>query len=231
MMMRSVCGAVLFAAGSMAGSAGAAVLEYQPGLGTMPSAQGWTYNGAGSEIGAVSAGQFNYGPTATAAIHFWNFAPGPMDFSTQTWSIEARVRLTDTFFGNNSGFRRGGFVLMLEDDFGRGIVADIGSAALGLRNNNTGLSDPSMAFDLSSAFHVVRLEAGPTGGRLLIDGMNQLNLGFGSLGSVAGAINWGESSILAYTGLTEIGYVSVVPAPGALAIAPLGALVMMRRRR
>jgi|GEM_PF-3023419 len=207
-------------------------LHYNPALGTTPTAQGWQYTGPGAEIGSVSGNIFSYGPTATANVHIWNYLlPSAMDFSTQSWAIEADIRLTDTFFGNNSGFRRGGFVLFLQDDLGRSITADIGSAALGLRNDNTGLSDPSMAFDLSSAFHVVRLEATPAGGRLLIDGVEQMTLDFGTVPATRAA-SWGESSTLAYTGLTEVrsASVTIIPAPTSLALLTLAGLATRRRR-
>jgi hypothetical protein len=211
-------------------TAASASLNYSPALGTMPTAQGWQYHGPAAEIGTVSGGTFSYGPTATANVHYWDYAyASTMDFSTQDWAIETRVRLTDTFFGNNSGFRRGGFVLFLQDDFGRSITADIGSAALGLRNDNTGLSDPSMAFDLSSAFHTIRLEADAAGGRLLIDGATQMTLAFGSVPATRAA-SWGESSTLAYTGLTEIGYVNIIPAPASLVLLGAAGLSLRRRR-
>lgn len=221
----------LTASALTATSAGADVIAYQPSQGTLPSAQGWTYLGDGSEIGAVAGGVLTYGPTATAAVHTWDYEhASTVDFSTQTWTMQARVRLTDTFLGNNSGFRRGGFVLSLEDDFGRGIIAELGDAGISLRNDNNGLSDPILAMDMATEFRTVTLEAGPLGARLLVDGVEQLTSAFGSLNS-SQSIYWGEGSILAYTGLTEVSSARIVPAPASTVLVALGTLTALRRRR
>src|SRR5262245_56280185 len=98
--------------GAFAGTCSAvSVASYNPGLGTLPQAQGWTFAGNASPGLSVAGGILQYGPTTQAGTTYWNAAPpnGAVDFSTTTWSITVDVRLTNTTYGNVSGFRRGGF--------------------------------------------------------------------------------------------------------------------------
>lgn len=208
----------------------AGVVEYHPGLGSLPSAQGWTYSGDGAEGGTVGSSLLTYGPTSNSQLIYWDYDHATsVDFSTDTWAMEARIRLTNTSFGNVSGFRRGGFVMALHDDLGRGIVADLGSNHVSLRNDNNGTSDPVASQDLASVFRTVRLEAGPSGARLLVDGAEVLTHTFGNLATPTAS--WGEGSILGSTEKTEVASVTLVPAPGVLALAGAGELLAIGRRR
>ncbi len=208
------------------------VLLYQPGLSTLPQAQGWDFAGSYSAPMSVPGGQLHYGPTTVGGTTFWSHNPvDSIDFSTDTVFIEAELRLTGCDYGNFSGFRRGGFSLYLEDDFGRYIIADLGSNNISLGNDNTRLSDPSAAFDLHTAFHMVRLEAGPTGARLLVDGVQQLTLALGT-GAGGGASGWwGDGTILANADLTEIRHAQFIPAPGSALLCVAGIAVVGTRRR
>lgn len=88
-----------------------------------------------------------------------------------------------------------------------------------------------MVFNMTDAFHTLRLEAGPAGGRLLVDGVPLLTLGLGS-GQTPGATGrWGEATQLANANQIEVRRVEMVPTPGALALMGLGGLVATRRRR
>ncbi|HYF15331.1 MAG TPA: hypothetical protein VD971_09700 [Phycisphaerales bacterium] len=208
------------------------LLTYDPSLGTLPHAQGWTFDGTFNAPMSVSGGQLTYGPTTTGGTTHWAHNPtDALDFSTQTAFIQTEVRLTGAQFGNFSGFRRGGFSMFLEDDFGRWIIADFGDNAISLGNDNTRLGDPSAAFDLTTGFHVLRLEAGPTGGRLLVDGVEMLTLALGSGQSGGARGTWGEQTTLARATMTEVRGAMFIPAPGGAVVALAGVLAVGRRRR
>lgn len=208
------------------------VLLYQPSLGTMPQAQGWTFNGSFNAPAIVSGGQLTYGPTTVGGTTFWGHEPvDTIDFSTDTVFIEAEIRLTGSDFGNFSGFRRAGFSLLISDDVGRWIIADLGDNRISLGNDNNRTSDPSTVFDLTTSFHLVRLEAGPTGGRLLVDGVEQLTLALGT-GRTGGAEGWfGDGTTLANANQTEIRHAQYIPAPGSALLTLAGVAIAAKRRR
>lgn len=209
------------------------VAVYDPGLGTLPTSQGWLYPGSLNPPMTVAGGILSYGPTTTSGTAYWEVepTPGTVDFTQETWSIEAEIRLTGAQFGNFSGFRRGGFSLHLVDDAGRWIIAEFGDSKISLRNDNTGLSDPVATMDLTGAFHGMMLTAGPDGARLLVDGVQALTLGLGSGSGAPAQAFWGESTILARADLTEIKGVTVIPAPGLGAGAMAAVMLLARRRR
>lgn len=230
MMLRSAV--ATFAGLACLASGAQASLVFDASLGTLPTAQGWSFDGSYNAPMAVSGGQLTMGPTTVNGTTFWNHdLVEPLDFTTQTAHIEATVRLTGAGFGNISGFRRGGFSLYIQDSDGSWIIADIGDGRISLRNDNNGTSDPAMAFDMTDAFHTLRLEAGPSGARLLVDGSQMLTLalGGGAGGSAGGW--WGEGTILAAASQIEVRRAEIVPAPGAMALLGLGGLVATRRRR
>jgi len=185
---------------------GATIASYDASLGTFPTSQGWTQAGTIAPPSSVSGDVLSYGPTTTNGTYYWlvNRSSGTEDFATGTWSITVDLRLTGATFGNVSGFRRGGFVVFLADDAGRWIVADLGDSFVSLRNDDVGTSDPQASFNLTGAFHLVTLEAGPTGGRLLVDNVEQLTLPLGTGQSTPTLAYFGEVSILASAELTEI---------------------------
>lgn len=205
-------------------------LAYNPALGTLPQAQGWTNDSTFAAATSVSGGQLTYGPTSVNGVTAWSYSPTQaLDFSTGTAFIEAQVRLTGTGFGNVSGFRRGGFSLYLKDAAGRYTIADLGDNNISLGNDNERLNDPFAAFDLTSSFHVVRLEAGPSGARLFVDGLLQLSDSLGTGASASSITTWGDQTILSSSSQTEIRSVLFVPAPAAG--LPLAALALLARRR
>lgn len=232
MRFSSVAGAAV-AACVVAGSAQASLLVYDPTLGTLPQAQGWSFLGTYNAPTTVTGGQLTYGPTTVGGTTYWaHNATDQVDFSSQTVFIEAEIRLTGADFGNFSGFRRGGFSLYLEDDFGRWIIADMGDNRISLGNDNNRTSDPVAVFDLTTDFHVVRLEASPTGARLLVDGVPQLTLGLGSGGnSGTGTGRWGEATTLANANQTEVRRAMYIPAPGSALLGLAAGLIGLRRRR
>lgn len=225
---------IVVAACGMVSTANAQVLTYNASLGTTPQNQGWTVGGSlgNPTAGTVSGGALRYGPTVFADTLFWSHNPsGGANFATTAWSIEFDLRLTNTTYGNVSGFRRGGFSVTFQDDFGRWIALDAGSAGLGIRNDSNGTTDPTTATNLATAFHTIRVQAGPSGAELYLDGSLIQTLSLGSGLSGAASVNWGEGSILASTTLTEIRSVALIPTPGAAALLGLGGLIAARRRR
>lgn len=225
----ALAGASLFMS---AGMACAEIITFDGALGTTPESQGWTFAGSFAAPMSVGGGELSLGPTSVSGTTYWEALPaGALDFTTQSASIEATVRLTGADYGNFSGFRRGGFALYLQDDAGRYVIADLGDNAISLGNDNNRTSDPEMAFDLTSAFRTVRLEAGPGGGVLYVDGVQMLTI---ALGSGSGGLSggwWGEGTILANADLIEVQRVQYIPAPGAAAGLLCGVAAALRRRR
>lgn len=186
---------------------------YYAVLKSLPTLQGWTFDGTTLAGATAISGVLAYGPAGTGSTTYWaaDVPAGAMDFSKFDWSLEAEIRLTGATHGNVSGFRRGGFVLFLTDKAGRWVSADIGSTRLSLRNDNNGTTDPQANVDLASGFHVVRLTAGPTGARIFVDGVQLLTLALGS-GLSPNRVNFGDGSVLASATLTEIKRVELIPA-------------------
>lgn len=232
--MKALGAAAIAAAfvGATVSSTAHATLVFDGDLGTLPTAQGWTFLGSYNAPMSVSGGQLTMGPTTVNGTTHWSHnLVEPLDFGTQTAFIEATVRLSGAGFGNISGFRRGGFSLYIQDDAGQWTIADIGDGMISLRNDNNGTSDPVMAFNMTDAFHTLRLEAGPSGARLLVDGSEMLTLSLGG-GAAGGASGWwGEGTILTSASQIEVRRAEIVPTPGAMALMSLGGLVATRRRR
>lgn len=210
--MRCAC-ALLLAGLSTSALAANCEWVYRASFQTLPTAQRWTFEGSSLAGSSASTGVLIYGPTTQGGTTYWdaNVPAGAMDFTKFDWSVEAQVRLTGATHGNVSGYRRGGFVLALSDKAGRWVIADIGSTRLSIRNDNFGTSDPQTNVDLASGFKVVRLTAGPTGGRLFVDGVPLLTIPLGT-GNTPNRANFGEGSVLASATLTEIIRVDLIPA-------------------
>lgn len=216
---------------TLAAAASAQPLSYNPALGTLPQAQGWTNISTFAAPSSVSGGQLTYGATSVSSLTAWSYTPGQaLDFSTSTVYIEAQLRLTNTGFGNVSGFRRGGFSLYLSDAAGRWTIADLGDSNVSLGNDNNRLSDPVETQNLSSLFRTIRLEAGPAGARLYIDGVLRLSDSLGTGAGASGSAQWGDLTILSSSGQTEIRSVVFVPTPAAGVPLALAALAVRRRR-
>jgi hypothetical protein len=222
-----------FAALAMLPSAALAQpLTYNPALGTVPSAQGWTFAGSFSAPTTVAAGTLTYGPTTVGGTTYWaHDLTQPLLFSTETAYLEATIRLSGADFGNFSGYRRAGFSLYLRDDAGRWIIADIGDNRASIGNDDFRTGDPVATVDFTSAFRTVRLEAGPTGARLLVDGSQILTLALGSGAAASASARWGEATVLANANQTEVRWAAFVPAPAPAALAGLALLAAARRRR
>lgn len=185
---------------------------YQPSFLTLPPLQGWSFGGNTNANASAASGTLVYGPGTFSNTTFWqaDLPGGGMDFSKVTWSLTANVRLTNSSFGNVSGYQRGGFVLHLGDNTGRWITTDVGSAILNIRNDGFGTGSALASVNSQSAFRRITLEAGPSGGRVLVDGVEVLAAPLGSGGNVNSAY-FGEASILASADLTEIRWVTLIP--------------------
>lgn len=184
--------------------------SYDPSLGTLPQAQGWAYEGDSPSPGpsGVSGGVLRYGPTTAAGSALWRTRPHGINFSNSTWSLTTRVRLTGTTFGNAGGVIRGGFALYVQDDFGRWINAYLGSNALVLANNNAGTTLSPATLDMATAFRTVRLDAGPSGGRLYVDDVLVQSLALATNGPNGAGAYWGDATGLASSELTELQFAS-----------------------
>lgn len=226
----TISGAIL----AFATAAQATILTYDASLGTLPQAQGWAFQGNFTAASTISGGVFQYGPTSVGDTTYWDHNPvETVNFSTHVSSIEAEIRLSGSDWGNFSGFRRAGFALMVTDDSGRWIIAEIGDNRISLGNDNNRTSDPFAVVDFTQGFRTVRLEAGPMGGQLFVDGVLQLSLALGT-GRTGGAQGWfGDGTVLANADSTSIRTVtySAIPAPSAAAVLLAVAMLPSRQRR
>lgn len=230
MLIRSVCG--LAALATIASLASAEAITYNPGLGTLPQAQGWEFNGTYNAPMGVAGGILTYGATTVGGTTYWGFEPiDSLNFATTTATVEADLKLSGSDFGNFSGYRRAGFSLILSDDFGRWIIADLGDNTIGIGNDDPRTGDPTASVNLTGDFHRVKLEAGPAGGKLYVDGVLKLSLALGTGRSGGAAVNWGDGTVLANATQTQIREVVYIPTPGSFALASIGGLLLGSRRR
>jgi hypothetical protein len=231
MTSRSVLAAAC-AAGALASASHAALIRYDATLGTIPTDQGFAYTGSITGPTDTSGPSLMHGPSGISDISAYQkqFTTGTMNFATTTWSATMVVRLTGSDFGVSQGVRRAGYSIFLSDDAGRWVTAELGSSMIGLRNDAVGATDPAVAATMNAMLRTVRLEAGPAGARLFLDGVLQTSLPLGTGQTVRNHILWGDGSSTSAVAMAEVREVTLVPAPGTAALA-VGAVTFAARRR
>lgn len=207
-------------------------VSYHASLNTLPENQGWTYINTGGTIPvSVSGGILSHGPTATSTNSYWTQTlESSVNFTTGTWSIEGDVNILAASWSPGAGaVYRGGYSQLLSDAAGRWAIMEVSSDRIRLRNENIGSTSPTYLFNTVSGFHQYKLEVGPTGARVYLDGAQILSSALGTGSTPRSAFFADATGYGSYNG--QIRSMVVIPAPGAGAMLGLTGLCVGRRRR
>ncbi len=232
-----------FAAGAMAIPGQAATITYNAGLGTLPTAQGWTQYEGGGIVPApiVSGGLLQQGPTVFSGHQYWEYDDSTFNFATGSISVDFRIKIDSASF---HPYPRGGYTVVLSDAAGRMSALYLSSASVFLTNDPVTGSSSIMPFDSTDGFHDYNLVINSSGTSLSIDGNPIVSMGLGSSGVQPGhLISFGDATLLGDSE-SDLAYFTVsgvtlltppVPAPepatiGLLALG-LAATAGLRRHR
>ncbi len=213
----------------------AALLTYDASLGSLPEAQGWTFEqlGGAPPAPSVSGGVLYQGTTDYSGAQYWYSTALSYDFTQAPVTVDARLRIDYATF---HPFPRGGYNIVLFDSAGRDAALHITSSAVFLGNDQLSGASSIVAFDTTDAFHDYRLTAGPGGISLSIDGNSIVSLALGPTTSSGLSVSFGDATILGQS-QSQLQFLTVttqdVPEPATLGVFGLGlaALTTLRRRR
>ena len=219
------------------GIAQAATVTYNPGLGTLPEAQGWTKYEGGAVVPApfVSGGLLHQGPTDTGGHQYWEYNAASYNFSTGTVTVDFRLRITSSSF---HPYPRGGYTVVLSDVNGRMASLYLAGSSVFLGNDPVSGGSAIIPFDTTDGFHDYQLTIGPAGSALSIDSTPIVSLALGGIVFPANQIYFGDGTVLAGSE-SDLAYFTVsgvtlanIPEPfsAGLFAAGLVAMAAVRRR-
>ncbi len=142
---------------------------YNAAQGTYPNSQGFSlYDDGGSPPYALLQGALHQGPTAVGGnqVWFWRCDAIPLDFSTQTFSIEGTVKILSSSYSPSQ--RRAGFQLGARDALRRVFIIWIASDRIFIHNTG-GDGTIELPFDTTDSFHKYRFDWDGAVGSLYID--------------------------------------------------------------
>ena len=216
------------------------MLTYDPSLGTLPEAQGWSLVESGTHPAPfVSGGVLHQGLT-TGPSQFWTGTYStPADFSIDTITMEARLHVLSSDLGFPGGKPRTGYFITVRDQTGRLFLVGMGTDRVILRNSSGASSAVGQhLFDTTDGFHDYQLVVDSSGAQLSVDGSFVLSMPLGPTepGTVAnfGAVASGFRSETDLAYLTISNQV-VVPEPSTFALVAFGFVALAawgwRRKR
>lgn len=233
------------AAFTMAGlqTANATAVTYNPGLGTLPDAQGFTSVGIASPVPIVSSGVLHQFPVLVDDSQNWYSKAIPTNFTTGAYELTASLRVISSNYIPNigTGPRFGYYLWALDDNF-HGFIVGITDSGVAFDTSiffGTGNDFAVTPFNTTGGFHDYRVSIVGGKGSLFIDGnlIDTLSLGpaiFGSQNGVAfGDVSGRGISETELAGF-RFGTPAAVPEPGTLALllaAGLGGARALLRRR
>jgi len=147
---------------------------YDPGLGTLPSDQGWNLTQIGvNPAPTVAQGILHQGPTSFAGYQFWSRTGLVSDFtSTDGFVLQLELQVNNSTYEAQSNTWRSGYEVAVSDSsrysFGLGIT----ETGIRLSNDRDDLNDNSTAFipmNTTAGFHSYRIAANPFGLSLSVD--------------------------------------------------------------
>lgn len=152
------------------------IYTYDPGLGTVPDAQGWTaYEGRLGAPATVAGGMLHTYPTQNDGVQSWLQQSVPLDFTTNSYALEIELHILEANYIHNiaNNNQRSGYYLDLFDATGHAVMVGLSSTNIVINtddqlNNRQGLL--STPFDTASGFHTYRLLVGDGQISLFIDG-------------------------------------------------------------
>ena len=153
------------------------VVTYDPGLGSLPQAQGYTYGDydALAPAPAVAQGILKQGPTSPDGMQYWIRADHAFAFAAP-FVLEADLRVVSSQYVGDvgDGTQRSGFYLEADDTTGHRITLGISSSGVTLNTDrylfpSNGI--PLVAFNTTGAFHHYAAVAQSGTIALFIDGV------------------------------------------------------------
>jgi hypothetical protein len=217
-------------------------VTYDPGLGSLPDAQGYTFANqtSGAPFPSVAGGLLLQGPTSASDIEFWHREDISFAFN-QGFSAEIKIQAVSSLYVPDvgDGSQRSGFYLECIDTTGRRMT--LGIASSGLTVNTDGQLQPSngipfLTFDMTNAVHDIKLFTTADSIYLFIDGIRHAAIALGPpiFPSTARVVYFGDGTGAAgsqvkialvrysYPGSTVGVGDAFPPAARPLWIAPLG---------
>lgn len=213
----------------VASSGLANLVIFDPSLGTLPTAQGWTIvDSGGNPSPTISGGVLNVGPTSIASAQYWSAPGNVVDFVSPT-SILAVVKIGSSNFLSNPG--RAGFNLSIQstNQFFNLLIA---SDRVALINSASGPAIASFSIDTTAQFRTYELRVESNVARVFVDGSQVMTAGTGT--AISGSqIGWfGDGTSLAgYSGQIRRVEFRSVPEPVTMVTLSLGLVSLVRRRR
>lgn len=216
-MRVSVC-ALAIALTSAANAQFNPILQYDAGLGSLPTAQCWDLNGSNSPAPQVVNGELLTGPVAVSLTQFYDHEL-LYDFDRDTIVFEWELQVVSSGYNANScgTGQRAGWYAAVADVRGRLVQCGIGSGRVFLTNNGPAFVNanaPVATFNSTGAYHRYRMTITPgNGATLSIDGTQVLSMPFGATGvqSVRRA-SFGDTSVC-QTSQTRLRFVSLTLPP------------------
>ena len=176
-------------------------ITYDPSLGTLPEAQGFTrMDEGGSPNPTVSGGRLEQGPTSYFARQFWqSISQVPIDFGNG-FTLEATIKVLQSSYEPDTCIegQRTGYYLGVTDRGNRTIDVGLGCHTVFIGNDDREdvSTAPSTAFDATDAFHTYRVVVNNDGGTLYIDDEPVLFTPLGKPSSApANRIYFGDGSV------------------------------------
>ena len=193
-------------------------LQYDPSMGSLPTGQCWTFNGATSPAPQVAGGELLMGPVPVASLQYYNHDL-LYDFTRDTIVFEWELQVVSSGYNANScGVgQRAGWYAAVRDARGRLIQCGVGSNRVFLTNNDAsfvGANAPVVTFNTTDAYHRYRMVIAPASGvTLSIDGNQVLSMPIGAVNVTASRLaSFGDTSGC-HTSQTKLRYVSVTLPP------------------
>lgn len=230
------------AAGVMAAPVQAATVTYNAGLGTLPTAQGWTQYEGGGIVPApvVSGGLLLQGPTVFSGHQYWEYDDSTFSFATGSVSVDFRIKIDSASF---HGYPRGGYTVVVSDADGRMSALYLSSGSVFLTNDPVSGNSPIITFDTTNGFHDYNLVINSSGTALSIDGNPIVSMALGSTGVQPGhLVSFGDATVLgnsesdlayfSFSGVTLTNQpVIPAPEPASLGLLALGLVAAAGARR
>jgi hypothetical protein len=145
---------------------------YDPSLGTLPTAQGWS--STGSAPSSIIGGSLYENNTLTGGAQQWTASAGSSDFNTVAGAVaDIDLRVVSGSYEDFSANWRTSYNFDFTDK--NGLEFDLGISSSGIiigtdENLTYAKSSPFIPFDTTSAFHDYQVAINASGVRVSIDG-------------------------------------------------------------
>ncbi len=210
----------------------AGTIVYDPNLGSLPQAQGWTFFDNGfNPPPSVSGGILSHDSGASGARWWETHAASATDFNLGA-SISADVKVISSAY-QPAGLQRAGYYLAMGDSAGRLAYVGITDTGVFLLNDLTSINS-FVTMDTTSAFHNYSVRANGNVIRLFVDNSIVTSLGLGTAngGSYMNYVWFGAgTSLMRSNTLTKTVTFDAVPEPSTIIVLSIGALVASRRKK